>query len=71
LSTASNWIGIQTGVDRFDYQTPYKPVVSKSSEANIWLYSYDHLTDVGGQSGGISTSLAAKGRVLYTHEKEA
>ena len=25
-------------------------VVSKSSEAEIWLSSYDHLADVGGQT---------------------
>ena len=35
----------------FDSRTPHEPVVSKSSEANIWLSSYYHLTDVGGQSG--------------------
>ena len=27
-------------------------MVSKTSEAKIWLSSYDHLTDVGGQRGG-------------------
>ena len=27
-------------------------MVSKTSEADIWLSSYDHLTDVGGQRGG-------------------
>ena len=51
LSTASNWIGVQTGVHGFDSRTPHKPVVSKTSEADIWLGSYDHLTDVGGQRG--------------------
>jgi len=30
----------------------HKPVVSKTSEAGIWLRSYDYLTDVGGQRGG-------------------
>ena len=52
LSTASNWIGVQSGVHGFDSRSPHKPVVSKSSEADIWLSSYDHLTDVGGQRGG-------------------
>ena len=27
-------------------------MVSKTSQADIWLSSYDHLTDVGGQRGG-------------------
>ena len=43
---------IQTGVHGFDYRTPQEPVVSKSFKANIWLRSFDHLTDVGGQMGG-------------------
>ena len=31
LSTASNWIGVQTGVHGFDSRTLHKPVVSKTS----------------------------------------
>ena len=52
LSKSSNWIGVQTGVHGFDSRTPHKPVVSKASETDIWLSSYDHLTDVRGQRGG-------------------
>ena len=33
----SNWIGVQTGVHGFDSCTPHKPVVSKTSEADIWM----------------------------------
>jgi len=33
LSSASNWIGVQTGVHGFDSRTPHEPVVSKTSEA--------------------------------------
>ena len=50
-STASNWIDVQTDVQWFNSRTPHKPVVSKTSEADIWLSSYDHLTDVVGQRG--------------------
>jgi len=52
LSPASNWIGVQTGVHGFDFRTPYKPVVSKTSEADIQLSGYDRPTDVGGRRGG-------------------
>lgn len=45
-------ISVQTGVHRFNSCNPHKPVVSKISEANIWLDSYDDLTDVGGQREG-------------------
>ena len=36
-------------------------MVSKTSEADIWLSSYDHLTDVGGQRGGCQQLLLRKG----------
>ena len=62
LSTASIWIGVQTGVYGFDSRTPHKPVVSKTSEADIWLSTYDHLTDVGGQKGGCQ-QLSQRNRV--------
>ena len=54
MSTASNWIGVQTCVHGFDSLTPYKSVVSKTAKAfmTTWLSIYDHLTDVGGQTGG-------------------
>ena len=39
----------------------FKPMVSKTSEADIWLSSYDHLTDVGGQRGGCQQLLQRKG----------
>ena len=37
---------VQTGVHGFDSRTPHKPVVSKTSEADIWLSSYEHLTHI-------------------------
>jgi len=36
-------------------------VVSKTSKADIWLSSYDHLTDVGGQRGGCQQLSQRKG----------
>ena len=51
--------------------TPHKPVVSKTSEANIWLSSYDHLTDVGGQRGGCQQLLQQKGECFLLNKKEA
>jgi len=70
LSTASNWIGVQTGVHGLDSRTPHKPVVSKkTSEADIWLGKYDHLTDVGGQR--LSTTFSAKGCVLSTQKERS
>ena len=57
--TASNWIGVQTGVHVFDSRTLHKPVVSKTSDADIWLSSYDHMTD------------AAKGCVLSTQQEKS
>ena len=71
LSTASNWIGIQTGVHGFDSRTPHKPMGSKSSEANIWLSSYDHLTEVGGQRGGCQHLSQRKGACFLLNKKEA
>ena len=46
MSTVSNWIGVQTGVHGFDSRTQHKPVVSKTSKADIWLSNYDHM-DLG------------------------
>ena len=40
-------------------------MVSKTSEANIWFSSYDHLTNVGGQKGGF------KGACFLLNKKEA
>ena len=71
LSTASNWIGVQSGVHGFDSRSPHKPVVSKSSEADIWLSSYDHLTDVGGQRGGCQQLSQRKGECFLLNKKEA
>ena len=65
LSTASNWIGIQTGVHGFDSCTPHKPVVLKSSEPNIWLSSYRRTV------GRLSTTLSAKGCVLSTQQERS
>ena len=64
MSTASNWIGVQTGVHGFDSRTPHKHVVSKTSEADIWLGSYNHLTDVRGQGGGCQQLSQPKGSSL-------
>jgi len=71
MSTASNWIGVQTGVHGFDSRTPHKPVVSKPSEADIWLSSYDHLTDVGGQRGGCQQLSQRKGACFLLNKKKA
>ena len=68
MSTASNWIGVQTYVHGFDSRTPHKPVVSKTSKADI-LSSYDHLTDVGGQRGGKLSQ--RKGACFLLNKKEA
>ena len=71
LSTASNWIGVKTGVAGFGSQTPHKPVVSKTSEADIWFSSNDHLTDVGGQRGGYQKLSQRKVRAFFSYKKEA
>ena len=49
----------------------HKPVVSKSSEADIWLSSYDNLTDVGGQRGGCQQLSQRKGAYFLLIKKEA
>ena len=51
--------------------TSHKPVVSKTSEADIWLISYDHLTDVGGQRGGCQQLSQRKGACFLLIKKEA
>ena len=55
----------------FEFRTPHTPVVSKSSDANIWLSSYDHLTDVGGQRGGCQHLSQRKGVCFLLNKKEA
>jgi len=52
-------------------RTPHKPVVSKTSVADIWLSSYDHLTDVGGQRGGCQQLSQRKGAVFLLNKKDA
>ena len=44
---------------------------SKSSEADIWLSSYDHLTDVGGQRDGCQQLSQRKGACFLLNKKEA
>ena len=46
-------------------------MVSKTSEADIWLRSYDHLTDVGGQRGGCQQLLQRMGACFLLNKKEA
>ena len=47
-------------------------MVSKTSEAKIWLSSYDHLTDVGGQRDGCQQLSQRKGAVYFLlNKKEA
>ena len=71
LSTAIiNWIGVQTGVHGFDSHTPHKPVVSKTSEADIWLSSYDHLANLR-QRGGCQHLSQWKGACFLLNKKEA
>ena len=62
---------INNGVHGFDSRTPHKPVVSKTFEADIWLSSYDHLTDVGGQRGGCQQLSQRKGACFLLNKKEA
>jgi len=46
-------------------------VVSKTSEADIWLSSYDHLTDVGGQRGGCQQLSQQMVVCILLNKKEA
>ena len=46
-------------------------MVSKTSEADIWLSSYDHLTYVGGQRGGCQKLSHRKGVCFLLNKKEA
>ena len=46
-------------------------MVSKTSEADIWLSSYDHLTDVGRQRGGCQQLSQQKGACFLLSKKEA
>ena len=71
MASTSNWIGVQTGVHGFDSRTPDKIVVSKTSVADIWLISYDHLTDLGGQKGGCQQLSQRKGACFLLNKKEA
>ena len=71
MSSASNWIGVQTGVPGFDSRTPHKPVISKTSEADIWLSGYDHLTYVGGQRGDCQHLSQRKGVYFLLNKKKA
>ena len=43
----------------------------KTSEADIWLSSYDHLTDVGWQRGGGQQLSQRKGAFFLLNKKEA
>ena len=57
---------------RVRFRTPHKPVVSKTSEADIWLSSYDHQTDVGGQRGGCPQLSQRRGSCCFLlNKKEA
>ena len=71
MFTAINLFGVQTGVHRFNSHTPHKPVVSKTSEADFWLNSYDHQTDVGGQRGGCQQLSQQKGACFLLNKKAA
>ena len=69
---ASNWIGVQIGLHEFDSRISHKPVVSKTSEADIWLSSYDHLTDVcRRKSSGCQQLSQCKGACFLLNKKEA
>ena len=46
-------------------------MVSKTSEAGIWLSSYYHLVDVGGQRGGCQQLTQRKGACFLLNKKEA
>ena len=45
-------------------------MVSKTSEVDIWLSSYDHLTDIG-QKGGCQQLSQRKGVCFLLNKKEA
>ena len=45
-------------------------MVSKTLEADIWLSSYDHLTDVGGQRGGCQQLSQSKSACFLLNKKE-
>jgi len=66
LSKGSNWIGLRTGVHGFDSRTSHK-----TSEADIWLSSYDYLTDVGELRGGCQQLSQRKGACFLLNKKEA
>ena len=53
-----------------DSRTPHNPVVSKTSETNVWLSSYDHLADVEGQRGGCQHLSQRKGACFLLYKKE-
>ena len=42
----------------------------KTSETDVWLSSYDHLTAVGGQRGGSQYLLQRKGPCFYSTRKK-
>ena len=46
-------------------------MVSKTSEADIWLSSYHHLMVVGGQRGGCQQLSRRKGTFFLHNKKEA
>ena len=46
-------------------------MVSKTFEADIWVNSYDHLMDVGGQRGGCNQLSHRKGACVILNKKEA
>ena len=61
----------RTGVHGFDSRTSHKPVDLKTSEAGIWLSSYNHLTDVGGQRGDCQQLSQRKGACFLLNKIEA
>ena len=71
LSKGSNWIGLWTDVHGLESRKPHKPLVSKTSEADIWLSSYDYLTDVGELRGGCQQLSQRKGACFLLNKKEA
>ena len=46
-------------------------MVSRTSEADIWLSSYDHLTDVGGQRGACQQRSQRKDASFLLNKKES
>jgi len=69
LSTASNWIGVQTGVHSLDSTQTcgFKNIWSRGLVKQLWPPD----ECIGGQGGDKSTTFTAKGCVLSTQQEKS